>query len=84
MNAQILTESRACEVEQLERTLRDQLNGRVRNFRLIQRVGGVVLQGWATSYYAKQVAQHAVMAAIALPIVANNIEVAETLVDDDD
>lgn len=84
MNAPILIEPSACDVEQLERTLRYQLNGRVRNFRLIRRLDGIVLQGWATSFHAKQVAQHAVMVSIALPIIANDIEVADSPVPDDD
>lgn len=84
MNTPILTMPSACDVEQLERTLRHQLNGRISNFCLVKSVGGVVLQGGARSFYAKQVAQHAVMEALELPIIANDIEVADTLVDDED
>jgi hypothetical protein len=52
------------------------LGGRVRDFRLELCDGrGLVLRGRAPTYYAKQVAQHAVMAASRLPIAANEIEV---------
>lgn len=36
---------------------------------------GLILRGRAPSFYAKQLAQHAVMSATALPIRANEIEV---------
>jgi hypothetical protein len=39
---------------------------------------GVVLHGIAGSYYVKQMAQHAVMEHLSLPIVANEIEVITT------
>jgi hypothetical protein len=39
------------------------------------RTDGVILQGSALTYYAKQLAQHAIMVAIQLPILANDIEV---------
>jgi hypothetical protein len=59
----------------LEQRIQDRLNGWVRNFRLFVRDGGLVLQGRSFTYYAKQLAQHMVMAAIDLPIGANEIEV---------
>ena len=36
---------------------------------------GLILQGYAFTYYAKQLAQHAIMQATRLPILANDIEV---------
>jgi hypothetical protein len=39
------------------------------------RDGGLVLRGRAHTYYAKQLAQHAVMDNHPLPILANEIEV---------
>ena len=51
------------------------LKGRLCDFRLSMRDGGLVLAGHAPSYYAKQLAQHAVMEAMVLPICANDIEV---------
>ena len=63
------------EVEQLETHVQSRLSGRVRHFRLVVRGCGLVLTGHAPTYYAKQLAQHAVMEATALPIVANEIDV---------
>jgi hypothetical protein len=51
------------------------LGGRVSDLRLLLRGNGLVLQGRARSYYAKQLAQEAVMKATKLPVVANEIEV---------
>jgi hypothetical protein len=55
--------------------LQGQLLGRVLEFRLVPRERGLVLQGRARTYHAKQLAQHAVRQATALPILANEIEV---------
>jgi carbon storage regulator len=63
------------DVEQLEARVLARLGGRVRNFRLLVRGGGLVLTGQARTYYAKQLAQHEVREAAALPIVANEIDV---------
>lgn len=63
------------ELDRVGTRVQHQLSGRVREFRLTRRGGGVVLTGRAGSYYAKQLAQHAVMKATALPIVGNEIEV---------
>ena len=64
------------EIDNLEIRLQCRLNGRVRNFRLVLHDRGIVLRGLARTYYGKQLAQHAVMEALDLPIVANEIEVA--------
>jgi hypothetical protein len=63
------------EIEQLETHVQSRLNGRVRNFRLVVRECGLVLTGQARTYHAKQLAQHAVMEATALPILVNDINV---------
>ena len=63
------------EMELLETRVQSRLNGRVRHFRLVLREGGLVLMGRARTYYAKQIAQHEVMQATSLPILANEIEV---------
>ncbi len=63
------------EIDQLEARVQCRLNGRVRELRLVVRGNGLVLQGRARTYYAKQLAQHAVMEATTLPIRANEIEV---------
>lgn len=51
------------------------LSNRVRDFRLLLCDEGLILTGWAKTYYAKQLAQHAVMEAVDLPICANEIKV---------
>ena len=51
------------------------LSGRVRNLCLSLQGGGLVIRGLASTYHAKQLAQHAVMAATAVPILANEIQV---------
>ncbi len=63
------------ELERLETQVQSRLNGRVRHFRLVVRGNGLVLTGKVRTYYAKQLAQHAVMEATPLPIAANEIDV---------
>jgi len=55
--------------------LQDYLRGRLRDASVSVHEGGVVISGKASSYYVKQLAQHAVMARVSLPIAANTIEV---------
>ncbi len=62
-------------IDSLEIHIHSRLSGQIRNFRLVLRDGGLVLQGHALTYHAKQLAQHAVTKASTLPIVANDIEV---------
>jgi hypothetical protein len=59
----------------LESLVQRRLGARVRKLRVIVRDDGVILQGLASTYYAKQLAQHAAMDLADLPIVANEIEV---------
>ena len=63
------------DLHQLEMRVQSHLHGRVRSLRLLLRETGLVLQGQAATYHAKQVAQHAVMRLSELPILANDIEV---------
>ena len=63
------------EVHQLLASVQHRLAGRVCELRLLALENGLVLQGHAYSYYAKQLAQQAVMKATGLPVLANNIEV---------
>ena len=49
--------------------------GRLFDLRMFFRDGGVVIRGAAASYYVKQLAQHAVMELLELPITANEIVV---------
>ena len=59
----------------VEAHVRRRLNGRVREFRLSMSGSGLILEGVARTYHAKQLAQHAVMEATELPISGNDIEV---------
>jgi hypothetical protein len=59
----------------IEEHVRYRLAGLLRDFRLVFRDNGLVLRGRAHTYYAKQLAQHVVMAASSLPIRANELEV---------
>ena len=61
--------------EELESHVQCRLSGRIRDLHVFQRDRGLVLQGHALTYYAKQLAQHAVVGATSLPIRANEIEV---------
>jgi hypothetical protein len=63
------------ELTRLEAHVQSRLSGRVSHFRLLAHGRGLVLQGQTRTYFAKQLAQHAVMQASAVPIVANDIEV---------
>jgi hypothetical protein len=63
------------EIDRLGRRVRRQLPGRLRDFWIEPDGRGVVLHGRARTYYAKQLAQHAVMRATPVPIVRNEIEV---------
>ena len=60
---------------QLEARVQHRLSGRVHDLRVVARDDGLVLQGRAHTYYAKQLVQQAVMEASPLPIRANEIEV---------
>lgn len=67
----------ATPADQLEAFIQRHLLGRVRvrRFRVLVQEQGLVLQGCAPTYYAKQLAQHAAMEVSKLPILANEIEV---------
>ena len=68
-------DTRAAEIDRLAADTAEKLRGRLSGLRLELRGGGVVLRGTARSFYAKQLAQHAVMKGTDLPIVRNEIEV---------
>lgn len=72
MNSQDMSES---SVEQLEVLVRRRLHGQVRDLRLLMGDQGLTLQGQTSTYYAKQMAQHAAMEITGLAILANEIEV---------
>ena len=60
---------------ELEGRIQCRLGGQISQFRLVIVDNGLILRGHARTYYAKQLAQHAVMEATELPILANEIEV---------
>jgi hypothetical protein len=62
-------------LEALENRVQARMSGRVRSLRLHVHECGIVMRGVARTYHAKQVAQHAIMAETAVPILANEIEV---------
>jgi hypothetical protein len=62
-------------IKQIETRVQGQLSRRVPGFHLLWQDRGLVLRGHAPTYYAKQLAQEAVMRVSRLPILANEIEV---------
>jgi hypothetical protein len=62
-------------LEQAEALLQQQLRGRVWGLRVLSQDDGVILQGQALSYHAKQLGQHIAMWDLRLTVVANEIEV---------
>jgi hypothetical protein len=61
--------------DDLESRIQRRLGNRVRELRVVRVPGGLVLQGRASTYHAKQLAQHAAMELSTQPILANDIEV---------
>lgn len=72
---ELLSRPSDAELEQIERQIQRDLSLRVHNFRLQACDDGLVLHGRTKTYYGKQLVQHAVMDAIDVPILANNIVV---------
>jgi hypothetical protein len=78
MTSQLMVEAtpqQVLQVERLEALVQRRLGSRVRDFRILPRPDGVIIQGRAATYHAKQIAQHAVMEITNQHIVANDIEV---------
>jgi hypothetical protein len=75
MSADVLVSPTLAEEERLECLLQRRLGNRIRNLRVHVLPTGLVLQGRALTYHAKQLAQHAAMELAAGPILANDIEV---------
>jgi hypothetical protein len=75
MSALELAEAACASAEQLELLVQRRLGSRVRDLRVLIRHDGIILQGRAGTYHAKQLAQHAAMELTVLPILANDIEV---------
>ena len=75
MDAQLLAPPAHPEEERLENLLQIRLGNRIRDLRVQFLGNGIILQGRATTYHAKQLAQHAAMDVSEYPILANEIEV---------
>jgi hypothetical protein len=76
MNEQAQTDAATREtLARIEQHVRCRLTGLLRDFQLVFRDKGLVLRGHVRTYYAKQLAQHAVMEASSLPIRANEMAV---------
>lgn len=67
--------TRANGITDLETQIQCRLGGQVREFKVEVVDDGLILRGRARTYYAKQLAQHAVMEATGMQILANEIEV---------
>jgi hypothetical protein len=72
---QRLSPSEEAHLAVLEEQIRSRLSGRVGRFRILLSEHGVTLRGYALSFYAKQLAQQAVLEAGIRPIEANEIQV---------
>ena len=75
MTAQMIAEPISTREEQLESLIERRIGNRIRGLRVVVRAAGLILQGRATTYHAKQLAQHAAMDLATLPILSNEIEV---------
>jgi hypothetical protein len=62
-------------LDPIEVRLQGKLRGRIRDFQILFHDCGIVLRGYARTYYEKQMAQHAVIMETNLPILTNEIEV---------
>ena len=75
MSTSLLAPPPRTEDSQLTDLIIRRLGNRVRDLRVLRQGGGLVIQGRSTTYYAKQLAQHAAMELDNEPILANDIEV---------
>ena len=75
MAAQMIAEPIGSQEERLESLITRRVGHRVRGLRVVVRDEGLILQGFAPTYHAKQLAQHAAMEFGDLPILSNEIEV---------
>lgn len=62
-------------IHHLEDYVRNRMRGQVGNLRIVVADSGIILRGYANSYYAKALSQHTVMNVTRTPIVSNEIEV---------
>jgi hypothetical protein len=70
------TDDAASEHEsRVESHIKARLGSRIRKLRVLYRQNGLILQGSACTYYAKQLAQHSAREITNLLVLANEIEV---------
>jgi len=60
---------------EVERGIAHEFAHRIEEFHLFSRAEGVILEGRTRTYFCKQLIQQAVLLALPVPIVANNIRV---------
>ena len=75
MDAEILLFPTQTEDDGLETLMQRRLGSRVRGLRVLRQPAGLIIQGRAATYHAKQLATHAAMEFADEPILANDIEV---------
>ena len=71
----IIAEAEPSSETRLEELIRRRVGNRVRDLHVRFRPNGLVLQGRAANFHAKQDAQQAAMELATVPILANEIEV---------
>jgi hypothetical protein len=76
MSTHVLVEEVLPPQELLESLVQRRLGSRIRDLRIVMRPNGLILQGRAATYHAKQLALQVAMELAPLPILANDIEVA--------
>ncbi len=59
----------------LEVKLTPQFLGRIRDLQVLPQKDGFILRGRASTYHAKQLAQHALLDETTLPLIKNEIEI---------
>jgi hypothetical protein len=70
-----LAEEVLAPADSLEHRILRQIGNRIRDFRVEDHPEGLILKGWAVTFHAKQLAQHAAMELTRRLILANEIEV---------
>ncbi len=75
MNLQAYLECPKETVEKIEQHVQCKTNGMIRELRVEFVEGEVIVTGRTRTYYAKQLATHAILSALQDAIVANEIEV---------
>ncbi|MGE3804829.1 MAG: hypothetical protein AB7K24_09175 [Gemmataceae bacterium] len=61
------------QLAELELIVKKKLGRTIRDFRIVRTEEGVALEGWARSFYVKQLAQHLVQ--MTFPLIVNRMEV---------